>query len=317
LRYLAPILEKQSYSKTIEKKVLACLNEILFQEIKEILNDFDNEIENSIEEDLTKAIKKGKVQFIEGKFEGSFNSKISRLLREFGAKFSRRTKSWNINLIELPLNIQHAIVSTNIRFKRLYDSILDRISKINPGRVIKTFSFNSEYETVLTSLDKQVHATLKRDIKIIPEFMPEVKSKLAEEYSNNLKLYIKNFTDEQVIKLREEVLSNYEQGYRASALEDVIQHRFNVSKSKARFLAQQETSILTSKVRELRYKDCGITEYIWKTSSDSRVREDHKLLDGTLQEWDNPPITNRKTGVRNHPGEDFGPCRCLAKPVIR
>jgi uncharacterized protein with gpF-like domain len=40
----------------------------------------------------------------------------------------------------------------------------------------------------------------------------------------------------------------------------------------------------------------------------------HRALDGTIQDFKNPPITD-KYGNRNNPKEDFG-CRCQAIPIV-
>ncbi len=95
-----------------------------------------------------------------------------------------------------------------------------------------------------------------------------------------------------------------------------IEARFDVSKNKATFLAEQETNLLVAKFREERFKETVGDEYTWMTSHDSRVRHDHKVLDGQRFFFSTPPITNRVTGARNNPGEDFR-CRCVARPVLK
>ena len=72
---------------------------------------------------------------------------------------------------------------------------------------------------------------------------------------------------------------------------------------------------MVSKYRQIRYEDVGIRRYMWSTSGDVRVRHDHKELNGKIFYFDNPPITDKATGARNNPGEDFG-CRCVAIPVM-
>ena len=52
----------------------------------------------------------------------------------------------------------------------------------------------------------------------------------------------------------------------------------------------------------------GITQYIWRTSRDERVRESHLVLEGKTFSWDSPPDVG-------HPGQDIN-CRCTAEPVI-
>jgi len=58
------------------------------------------------------------------------------------------------------------------------------------------------------------------------------------------------------------------------------------------------------------------THYIWRVNPKyaKRTRADHLALDGQKFAWADPPVFNRKTGQRGHPGSD-GHCRCYAEPV--
>ena len=59
----------------------------------------------------------------------------------------------------------------------------------------------------------------------------------------------------------------------------------------------------------MRQKEAGVTEYIWQTAGDERVRPNHRSKDGKKFKWSNPPAD---TG---HPGQDYQ-CRCVAEPVL-
>ncbi|MCZ6770597.1 MAG: phage minor head protein [Proteobacteria bacterium] len=52
----------------------------------------------------------------------------------------------------------------------------------------------------------------------------------------------------------------------------------------------------------------GVTEYIWRSSDDERVRSLHREYDDRRFSWDEPPDGG-------HPGEDYN-CRCFAEPVV-
>jgi len=52
----------------------------------------------------------------------------------------------------------------------------------------------------------------------------------------------------------------------------------------------------------------GVTEYIWRSSDDVRVRSSHRDYDDRRFSWDEPP-------GGKHPGEDYN-CRCFAEPVV-
>lgn len=80
---------------------------------------------------------------------------------------------------------------------------------------------------------------------------------------------------------------------------------------KATLLALRANAEHTRKLHESQ----GVTEYVWSTSDDERTRPDHKALDGKRFAYADPPVSNKTTGTRANPGEDYG-CRCVAIPVI-
>jgi SPP1 gp7 family putative phage head morphogenesis protein len=102
--------------------------------------------------------------------------------------------------------------------------------------------------------------------------------------------------------------------WRVEELAKELQTRFNVSKSKASLLANDQTLKLNGQLARTRQQNAGITKYIWTTSRDERVRESHAELDGQTFSYDDPPITS-PDGRRGHPGDDFQ-CRCTAFPVL-
>lgn len=59
----------------------------------------------------------------------------------------------------------------------------------------------------------------------------------------------------------------------------------------------------------------GVASYVWTTQEDERVRPLHVELEGTVQRWDDPPISG-SNNFRGHPGEPAG-CRCLPWPIVR
>ena len=81
-------------------------------------------------------------------------------------------------------------------------------------------------------------------------------------------------------------------------------------------------SVCGGRRREKRYRELGSTEYVWETAGDGKVRpthgesNDHRSLNGRRFSWDAPPIVDAASGRRCHPGQDFGPCRCVARPIL-
>lgn len=113
------------------------------------------------------------------------------------------------------------------------------------------------------------------------------------------------------------------QALRVEVIRKQIQDRFQVTKSKADLLARDQILKLNGDLTKTRQSAVGITQYIWTTSHDERVRGTpggkwpkglHYDLDGTVQNWNSPPICSLD-GRREHPGGDYQ-CRCTAFPVL-
>lgn len=114
----------------------------------------------------------------------------------------------------------------------------------------------------------------------------------------------------------ERILSDpLNEGRSVADISKMLQEQAGYSKSRAELTARDQTLKLYGKIQETRQQSAGITQYIWTTSLDERVREDHAALDGTTQSWDDPPVVDQRTGRRGHPGFDFQ-CRCTATPIL-
>jgi SPP1 gp7 family putative phage head morphogenesis protein len=98
-------------------------------------------------------------------------------------------------------------------------------------------------------------------------------------------------------------------GLRVEELRDRLLARGNVSESRAELVARDQTQKLAGTVNQIRQENAGVTQYVWSTSRDERVRPSHDALDGEIFDWATPPP---ETG---HPGQDFQ-CRCVALPVV-
>lgn len=108
-----------------------------------------------------------------------------------------------------------------------------------------------------------------------------------------------------------EVLEGAE-GLSVKALQERIEERLDVTRSKAELLARDQTLKLNSQINRERQTAAGISEFIWTTSGDERVRESHAELDGQRFSWDDLPEVD---GEKVAPGEQFQ-CRCVADPVL-
>lgn len=119
-----------------------------------------------------------------------------------------------------------------------------------------------------------------------------------------------------------DVLDNrLKEGVRVEELRAELQERLGMSKRRASLIARDQTLKASGQLQEARQTQVGIRRYVWTTSLDERVRDDHERLEGRVFSWDDPPVTNfsevirGKPERRGHPGSDFQ-CRCTADPVL-
>src|SRR5262245_9445215 len=132
--------------------------------------------------------------------------------------------------------------------------------------------------------------------------------------SDNVKL-IKSLTAGHLEDLKGVVTRGARAGLRHEDVALQIERQFGVAKNRAALIATDQIGKLNGELNQLRQTNLGVRRYRWSTSLDSRVRKDHRHLEGSIQEWAKPPVVDSRTGERGHPGQAIR-CRCSAIPII-
>lgn len=286
-------------------------------------------LSNAARTSLLDAIRSGRVQYGDGVFSGKFSSAISNDILALGAEFDSRSNVYKINPARVPAWVTQEAAIYASTMKAMHDSIIKGLDDAQEN-------LDQRLET------KMIDATLAigelaggwKDAATALEVNPEISQvhmdRLRRKYDENMKLSIKKFSHDEIAELRQVVRGNAMQGYRADRLIAAIEARYDVSKSKATFLARQETSLLVSKFREERFRETVGDDYIWMTSHDGRVRPaenltpaerkhagNHRKLDGERFNFrDKAPAWAMSCRKACNPGEDFN-CRCVARPILR
>lgn len=328
---------KDSYYKPIEKDLNYYFYELFWKDILELLKSSDIKL-NAISV-LISAIRDGRVKYENGLFTGSFNMSISSELEKF-AKYDGRSKTWR----GIPPSSVSAIaVIANDKAKNLNQEISRLISEI-PSRVSDAVdSLKYSVDQPLFAMNKSASADIV-SLGLKPEVTPELSRRIAEDYTDNMNINIKNWEPDQTARLREMIEKNALQGYNRRELEKLISSEYEVSLNKARFLARQETSLLFATIRNERYEDAGLDFYKWSNSGDVRVvgnpgglypvgstgHGNHWVMGGKICKLSDPTVyadtledaKNGKWksksslgGDNDHPGQAFN-CRCTSIPVI-
>lgn len=321
---LKPIRDRQVYTDIVAKKIEWELYSRIFQPILEIFGvqvrhvapgrTNAKEKRNDKGGGLVSALKSGTVTFLEGYFYGYFTASISKEIASMGGRFNKRQKAWKADLSKMPIQVTQAISQAREASRERVTKANQHLDKLEKEG-IGTIDLNEITQGVLQDLKRQFNKTTAEKLEIPMAMEGFIASELQRDYHQNMDLYIKGWVDEAIVRLRGQIQENSMSGYRAKNMEVAIINEYDVTKNKAKFLARQETSLLVSKYREANYKEAGIPAYMWSTSQDRRVRQDHRDLNGKIFRWDSPPVVDKARGRTGHPGEDFG-CRCVAIPIL-
>ena len=190
----------------------------------------------------------------------------------------------------------------SLDFDMLRIQALQDVHKVAPGRTL---------QDALTQVASSVATVNAKAVTSITGINVRAASGLGARIDmfrdRNVSL-ITSLVGNQIDDVQKLLESSEATGLQVEELRAQIEERFGVSESKADLLARDQTLKLAGQITEARQRGAGVERYVWTTSGDERVREEHAALEGQVFSWDNPPEPG-------HPGEDFQ-CRCTAFPVI-
>jgi SPP1 gp7 family putative phage head morphogenesis protein len=317
IQKLQGIENKTAYWQLVAKKILRFWKDVIFQPLADIQSQ-KLTVENAASKSLIAALRSGRIFYADGAFrsKGRFSNAISRELEDMGAIWSRREKAFMLAAGFIPMDVSHAlaVMATQNQDKIERMRVLIRDLQGNIDAIVRQVKFEDEFNRIVEDGEDQF-STVMRKINVIPYEIDESRKKvLREEYTTNLDFYIKKWTADEIEKLRTDVEGIVMEGYRYDTVAKMIQTRYNVSARKASFLARNETKILVAKYQQDRFQSYGVNFYQWKTNMDGRERKLHAILNGTIQNWEDPPIIGDK-GEKGNPGEIYN-CRCKALPLL-
>lgn len=278
------------------------------------IDDHDIKLNNA-NDPIIEKIQTGKIVYNGQEFAGNFDSRTSKAIKSMGGVFDKRKHTYKILEGKLPTGVRTAVAVQRINTIVKRERVLKTIEEIN----IKFADINHDFRAIATdatqTTDNKLNGQLADKLVVVPEITKYTADRLKTEYSESINLAIKNFTQKETEKLREIAEQNVFEGFRADKLEEAIKQRFGISQRRAKFIASQETQLLTAKYHAAKCVQAGMTKYIWKTMGDSHVRPDHARLNNLEFDYNNPPMTDLETKKHNNPGEDYN-CRCYSLTLV-
>lgn len=290
---LKPIRESTEDYEEVEKKIKEVFKREIYLPLLKVFDESAT-IKNASTGYLLDALRFGRIQYYRGTFSGKFNSRISKALKDLGAVF--KDGKWKITQSELPQEVKTAIHASRAYFEAKLKIIDKRLASVSAQELSDKINISKQFDKAIWKVERQFKANVAK-FGIEPTLSRETRAKIADEWQNNMKLYIKGFTDEEIVKLRTAMQDTVFAGDRYESAVKTIQESYEVSARKAKFLARQETSLLMTTFKEGRYKEVGIDEYKWrcvKGTAAHPVRPMHQALNdrslkGEIFRFDSPP----------------------------
>jgi len=208
------------------------------------------------------------------------------------------------------------------KLKRLFGWVEKNLARIFPDPMLRGWAL-----AMISKVSRNSKSNTNRTMKAVykeagepaPDFEPFMHDrKLTPYYQNvvdeNVGL-IRSIPLEKLPVFKNQLVAMITADAPSSQIQEAIMKNFAVTRNKAALIARDQIGKVNGALEEHRQKQLGFTRYRWRTSEDSRVRKDHKELDGQIFDWSKPPIVDKRTGRRAHPKRDFQ-CRCWAEPII-
>jgi SPP1 gp7 family putative phage head morphogenesis protein len=209
--------------------------------------------------------------------------------------------------------------------------IFDKLDNIDLGAIASSIStriVSTANRVNAERFDRQVGKMLGIDLKgALASSGKAVQDQLEIDRQLNASL-IKSVATEFKQEIADTIMANVQSGERSTNLITQIKERYNVSQSRAKLIARDQTSKLNGSLVKVRSEALGVKTYIWSGTRDERnfKRTDHWVMHGKLCKMDDPTVfsdDNGKTwkkrksigGVELHPSQDYN-CRCSMLPIV-
>lgn len=307
---------REQYFKLIQNVIMKHLRDELYNPLFEKLHIKPKAI-NDLDV-LRNALREGKIFYVDGGFKAvnKFGNTVARELERIGATYDRRQKMYRIQYDRLPKDLLVSVAEAQ-RLSQERVIFVDNFLKNFLGNIddfVDNIAFTDEVITILDDANQQIKKNVKKINVITPELDETQLREIAKSYTTNMQYYIKKWAEKDITEFRKKVQQAVLEGYREDKVQKILQQEYKIGAAKAKFLAQNETSIMLAQYRKVTYQRMGFNKFKWVTIMDGKERELHAELNGKIFSFDNPPVIDERLGQRGLPGETYN-CRCGIIPV--
>lgn len=155
---------------------------------------------------------------------------------------------------------------------------------------------------------------------LMSEINQGLKSDIEMQIEENAGL-IKTLPTDVAKKVTNDISDMALKGMRVSEIAKVIREQTDKhSRASAKLIARTEVSKTTTALTKARCDNLDLHWYVWRTMEDGdRVRKSHRIMEGVLVNWNEPPSPEALAGeksVGNYHAGNIWNCRCYPEPLI-
>ena len=312
LEKLGAVYNRGGYEINPQKLPVNILNEIavLKVEAKNKLNSINAFLTNLQLADVT--------PFVKGLVERMFDSFCTDLYNSLKEK--------NIPIIELPIenpNIQipeEQVTRISNYWKEKQEEAYKLRQALEDAKLANEQQQTRESRKTVDRARETLKEFQKQKYKNAPKFdytYPNnpTSRQVAENYTYNLKYWVKNWAVQDIANMREEVMDMVKRGARISEIKKYFENRWHVASDKAQFLARNEAGLASTAIKEWEYKQAGCTHFKWLPSTSREKRELHKQHYNKIFSFDNPPKIDDRLDIYGLPKQIWN-CGCGMQVVV-
>lgn len=343
-----PTVEYQRFSKKVKESLTKGYIQPIEDSLHKV--ELQNAAYNSPLSHVLEDIKSGKIYFRDGYLRGSFSAVTVKELKDAGYVWQNGAFKVDLRqspdiasavAVKREEELEKAAALLLLLYLlRQKPKDLDDVPVTDYGKKMQ------DYLTKVLTKEKPVPPAILPDIieiikkqkeeyeKVKDQIEQETKQKIEDEkfetsddsifesINEDIKLSMGGYIDKRLEYLSKDIQKIINSGENVQEKIDArISREKIICQNKADYISRRALNLArTYATREAGLK-AGTTKYLWVTRDDDRVRPkdlkereegwDHRYLHKTIQDWNNPPMTNFVKQTRAHPAEDPN-CRCVA-----
>lgn len=254
-------------------------------------------------EDFEHYLQSGQIRYVDGVFVGTIPAAIAFFLKEHGAVWDTPARGWRIPLGMLPHRTR-LIVQAQVEKNEKTKLALLAALMLAPA-MVESFLDDS----ILKTFGEEIADDVYRSVSYRGPTLPPARA--IPTYDVRVRDAMRRIAQKEAERMADKIEDIHARG---GDVEAYLAKRKKVMEYKAQVAARSEMGIEANETLASFHISEGQPYYRWHTKGDEIVRLDHRELDNSVQRWDTPPIVDKRTGYRGHPGSAAN-CRCEAIPL--